>query len=132
MFGKNDNIIPGNVYILDAQNKLKQFSDGIIYVVALEKVGKKRWKIRPTSSLGDKNENDTTIVPESMLSPIDGTVVRIPLDCPIINEKDLEILGKAIIILKNNPDEKEMIDMNRLDALYQKLEFAENFSSEED
>lgn len=116
----------GMICSVDPKNVAHQDAAGVSNVKLV-----KRIKRRPLGgsiwlceNLEDSIATKTYRIQERLLSPANMSIIRWPIDTPIINSNDLKALAGAIRYLENLNSSN---DINSLKALYDKLEFYNKF-----
>ena len=131
MFDKKK-IEPGIICVYDSKNENKQDITGILNVQVLKLIEKKLinheniWEVKSIDSI---NPQPFTCK-ERFLTPSEKIVcvVRNPIDMPTFNQKDIDGIDQAIMIIKSyshNTSDRGICDMtlNRLEAMKEKIKF---------
>ena len=130
---KQKKIEPGMICVYDSKNENKQDITGILNVQVLKLSEKKGFinheNIWEVKSIEGINPQPFTCQ-ERFLTPSEKIVcvVRNPIDMPTFNQKDIDGLDAAIMIIKSyshNTSDKGICDMtlNRLEAMKEKIKF---------
>lgn len=118
--------IKGMVCSVDPENKLNQDTTGIMAVELLNIVKKRHFgkTIWLCKNLDEYSNIKTIQVQERLLQPINMSLLRIPVDTPVINSNDLKVLSGAISYMESH---NVTGAINDLKTLYEKLEFYNKF-----
>ena len=127
-----EKIKPEMICIYDASNEKKQDLTGVLNVQVLKLVQKgiihanNIWEVKSIEGVNPQPFN----CHEKYLTPSENIkcVVRNPIDMPVFNQKDIDGLDQAIMIIKSyshNTSDKGICDMsiNRLEAMKEKIKF---------
>lgn len=126
-------IEPGMICVYDASNATKQDITGILNVQVQKRVLKKGlmsseniWEVKSIEGVNPQPFH----CQEKYLTPTENVVciVRNPIDMPTFNQKDIDGIDQAIMIIKSyshNTSDKGICDMtlNRLEAMKEKIKF---------
>lgn len=110
----------GKICVLDANNAFKQPTYGTIQVELIDKIksrpfGNSVWSVKDAINPHAPIIN----VSEKFLSPDGMSVVRNPINLPIFNSLDVEVLNK--IIDNSSTTNMSESDINRVKALKEKI-----------
>ena len=130
---KTKKIEPGMICIYDADNATKQDITGTLNVQVQKLLVRKGimtseniWEVKSIEGINPQPFS----CKERFLTPSENMicVVRNPIDMPTFNQKDIDGLDTAIMIIKSyshNTSDKGICDMtlNRLEAMKEKIKF---------
>lgn len=119
--------LKGMICCVDPKNVLHQDTAGVGVVELVKKLSRRPFggSIWLCKNLEEGSEMKTCRVQERLLAPANMSMFRWPVDTPVINSNDLKALAGAISYLEGIGSFSN--SLNKLKALYEKLEFYNRF-----